>query len=98
MSGRRPTEAECRRALDQHQERLVALEDVVGLGIGEDEGTGALAVMVYVSEKKPRDQLEHDQVIPAVLPVSGGEAGETVEIPTRVVEVGHIRPDIQGLP
>ncbi len=74
-----------RKALRKHRTRLLALDNVVGVGIGRKEregrSTGQLAVTVLVTKKLPPEQLPRDHIIP-----------KTLEgVLTDVVEVGHIR-------
>ena len=89
------TEAECKAALDQHEQELVRRKNVVGLGIvaREDrpgkQGRGDLAVAVYVRKKRPIQELDPKDVIPPELVVRT-KTGET-RVATRVIEQGPVR-------
>lgn len=85
---------QCEQALEQHEQRLIALKNVVGLGIVplEDRSDGArardLAVAVYVVKKLPLEELPHREVIPPILEVRRGR--RTTKVRTRVIEQGEV--------
>ena len=68
---------QCEQALEQHEQRLIVLKNVMGLGIVplEDRSDGArlsdLAVAVYVVKKLPLEELPPREVIPPILERSG---------------------------
>lgn len=92
----RATAAQARAALDAHQRRLAALANVVGLGVVDlQEPSAGCAVAVYVSRKLPREQLDRGDLVPETLGVGSGD--ERVEVPTRVIEQGTVRPEVETL-
>jgi hypothetical protein len=83
------------KALEYHQERLMRLPNVVGLGITEDperskKGRPALAVGIYVSKRVPREELGPDEVIPKRLTLGKGTARW---VHTRVIESGPFKAE-----
>jgi hypothetical protein len=74
-----------RQVKARHEQALLKLANVVGVGIGykEKEGrlTGQLALIVNVSQKKPLSELAGRDVVPP----------EIEGVPTDVQEVGEIR-------
>lgn len=62
--------------LKKHEDELMTLPNVVGVGIGERDGVAVIRVMV--SKKLSTDRLRPEQRIPKILD----------GIPTDVVEVG----------
>jgi hypothetical protein len=63
----------------KHQEHLLKLENVVG--IGEGEADGKPVIQVLVSRKVPRDELSASQLVP-----------ESIEgVPVKVLDVGIIQ-------
>lgn len=78
------TRRQTKRALDQHQDRLIQLDNVVGLGIVPDEESGEMRVAVYVSRKLPKSELSKDQIIPGELPLPGSRK----KVRTKVIEQG----------
>ena len=89
----------CEHALDAYQEQLSALPNVVGLGIvsldEKDITSNRLAVGVYVSHKKPRQELDDSERIPEYLEVR--EKGRARKVPVRVIEQGEITLEDKGL-
>jgi len=73
------------RALNKTRDKLLGLQNVVGLGIGYketgSENTGEPAFIVYVEKKLPVDELMREQVVPGKI---GG-------LNTDVVEIGVVR-------
>lgn len=74
-----------RLAKESHKDRLLARENVVGVGLGEKKidgaRTGTVSVVALVRKKLPRAGLSPDEVIPSM--VDG--------VPTDVVEVGDLK-------
>lgn len=85
---------QCELALEQHEQRLIVLKNVVGLGIvpleDRSEGTraSALAVAVYVVKKLPLEELTPREVIPPMLEVRRGK--RITKVRTRVIEQGEV--------
>ena len=85
---------QCEQALEQHEQRLILLKNVVGLGIVplEERSDGArtsdLAVAVYVVKKLPLEELAPKEVIPPMLEVRRGKRVDKVR--TRVIEQGEV--------
>lgn len=84
----------CELALEQHEQKLIVLKNVVGLGIvpleeGAD-GTPSrdLAVAVYVVKKLPVEELHAEDVVPKTLKVRQNK--KTTEVRTRVIEQGEV--------
>lgn len=69
MAPQRLTHAEIRPVKQRIEDELLAQPGVVGVDINEKvsngKPTGALAIVVYVEEKKPKSKLGKDEVIPA---------------------------------
>ncbi len=85
-------EALAQHARDYYENYLNALPNVVGTGIvSKDEskpGSKRVAVAVYVSEKKPRETLKENELIPEYLEIR--KEGRKKRIPIRVIEQGHV--------
>ena len=87
-----------RRALTLYTERLIALPNVVGVGIGErpspDPARSAPepCLAVYVTRKLPRAALADHERVPRTLPVQG------VRVRTLVVETGAFEPQQEPRP
>lgn len=85
---------QCEQALEQHEQRLILLKNVVGLGIVplEERSDGArasdLAVAVYVVKKLPLEELAPKEVIPPLLEVRRGKS--VAKVRTRVIEQGEV--------
>jgi hypothetical protein len=62
-----------------HEDRLMKLANVTGVGIGKDEHTGTDAIVVFVTRRVPRDRLRDEDVIPEVLE----------GVPVRVLAIGE---------
>ncbi|MGW7089941.1 hypothetical protein ACWGH2_41515 [Streptomyces sp. NPDC054871] len=70
---------DAQQARSLHEDRLMKLANVTGVGIGKDEDTGADVIVVFVTRKVPRDRLRDEDVIP-----------ETLEgVPVRVLAIGE---------
>ncbi|MGP3983618.1 hypothetical protein [Streptomyces sp. KR80] len=63
-----------------HEDRLLALANVTGVGTGRDERTGTDVVVVYVTRKIPLAQLRPEDVVPT----------EVEGVPVRVVAIGDV--------
>ena len=61
--------------LAKHEDRLLSLPNVVGVGIGERNG--AAVIRVLVSKKLPADQIPPEHRVPKIL---DGIATDVVEI------------------
>ena len=88
-----------KRALELHEEKLLAIPNVVGLGIvpasERERSSTSLAVGVYVKQKIPRSELAADEVIPAYLEVPG--RGRRVnKVGIRVIETGQVEFEEPG--
>lgn len=64
----------------RHENALLALPNVIGVGTGRDEETGAEVIDVYVQRKVSRAELRADEVIPRALD----------GVPVRVVPLGEV--------
>ncbi|MFC8129351.1 hypothetical protein [Streptomyces sp. NPDC057302] len=58
---------DAQQARSLHEDRLMKLANVTGVGIGKDEDSGADVIVVFVTRKVPRDRLRDEDVIPDVL-------------------------------
>jgi hypothetical protein len=67
-------------ARERYEGALLALPNVIGVGTGRDDQTGAEVIHVYVQRKVPRQELNSDQMIPSALD----------GVPVRVVPIGEI--------
>lgn len=67
------------QARSLHEDRLMKLANVTGVGIGKDEHTGTDVIVVFVTRKVPRDRLRDEDVVPAVLE----------GVPVRVLAIGE---------
>jgi hypothetical protein len=72
-----------RQVKEAHGEQLLALPNVIGLGIGlrhvDGEPTGEVALVVLVSRKLPSENLEDEAILPRDIdgvPVDVQEVGE----------------------
>ena len=88
-------EEQCRRAMKVHNEQLLRLKNVEGLGVREieppDDAAGQLCLAVYVKEKVPCDQLAPNDVIPEFVSLTNEDDGTIVQVPTGVFEIGELR-------
>jgi hypothetical protein len=87
------SEEEVRQIVSAYADALTRLPNVVGLGVvaadaANPEATPVIAV--YVERKVPEEQLPAGALVPKRLAVT--VHGNRVEAPTRVIEVGEIRP------
>ncbi|MFF1697418.1 hypothetical protein ACFVXC_28025 [Streptomyces sp. NPDC058257] len=67
------------QARSRHEDRLMKLANVTGVGIGRDENSGADVIVVFVTRKVPRDRLRDEDVVPEVLE----------DVPVRVLAIGE---------
>ncbi|MGW0907700.1 hypothetical protein [Streptomyces sp. NPDC002853] len=67
------------QARSLHEDRLMKLANVTGVGIGKDDSSGADVIVVFVTRKVPRDRLRDEDVVPAVLE----------GVPVRVLAIGE---------
>lgn len=65
-------------SLRRHEDRILGLANVTGIGIGEN--LGRPVIKVFVSRKLPADQLAPGQLVPATLD----------GYPTAVEEIGIV--------
>ena len=80
------TEADCRRALDPHSARLMALSGVQGVGIGQlDESGENCCIEVYLIGQPA-------VAIPSELPTTLAD-GRTVNVPVRWEVQGPLIPE-----
>ncbi|GAW91633.1 hypothetical protein [Calderihabitans maritimus] len=73
------------KTLRRSKKKLLALDNVIGVGVGYKEvsnrRTDDVAVLVFVREKKARRDLEKDQVVPRKIG----------SVATDVIEIGEVR-------
>ena len=89
------TEAQCRLALKQHEDRLLRLANVEGLGVREcacDTNDASFCVAVYVRKGVASDPEDEDPAIPPALSLIGEDRAVT-DIPVRVIEIGELKLD-----
>lgn len=67
------------QARSLHEDRLMKLANVNGVGIGKDEHSGADVIVVFVTRKVPRDRLRDEDVVPEALE----------GVPVRVLAIGE---------
>ncbi|WP_225858955.1 hypothetical protein [Streptomyces albicerus] len=70
---------DARQARRLHEDRLMALANVTGVGTGQDEDSGEDVIVVFVTRKVPRDRLRPEDVIP----------DELEGVPVRVLAMGE---------
>ncbi|WP_235989831.1 hypothetical protein [Streptomyces ureilyticus] len=78
---------DARQARRLHEDRLMRLAHVTGVGIGQDEDSGEDVIVVFVTHEVPRDHLRPEDVIPdelegvpvRVLPMGDGETQDQPE-------------------
>jgi len=71
---------DARRARSLHEDRLLQLANVTGVGIGKDAHSGADVIIVFVTRKVPRDRLRDEDVVP----------DELDGVPVRVLAIGEV--------
>ncbi len=69
---------DARQARHLHEDRLMTLANVTGVGVGEDENSGEDVIVVFVTHKVPPDRLRPEDVIP----------DELEGVPVRVLAMG----------
>ncbi|MFE6163460.1 hypothetical protein ACFQ7F_31630 [Streptomyces sp. NPDC056486] len=67
------------QARSLHEDRLMKLVNVTGVGIGKDDHSGADVIVVFVTRKVPRDRLRDEDMVPEVLE----------GVPVRVLAIGE---------
>jgi hypothetical protein len=84
-------EEDIQEVLDKHQDELTSLPNVVGVGVvsPENDDPSHAAIAVYVSRKVPKEALSASSIVPSKLTAT--IHGVSVEVPTRVIEVGDIK-------
>ncbi|MEV2254889.1 hypothetical protein AB0I94_30675 [Streptomyces sp. NPDC050147] len=70
---------DAQQARSLHEDRLMKLANVTGVGIGKDDHSRADVIVVFVTRKVPRDRLRDEDVIPEVLE----------GVPVRVLAIGE---------
>jgi hypothetical protein len=70
---------DARQARRLHEDRLMALANVTGVGTGQDEDSGEDVIVVFVTRKVPSDRLRPEDVIP----------DELEGVPVRVLAMGE---------
>ncbi|GGV47085.1 hypothetical protein AB0I84_23755 [Streptomyces spectabilis] len=71
---------DARQARHLHEDQLMRLANVTGVGIGRDEHSGADVIIVFVTRRVPRDRLRNEDVVP-----------DTLEgVPVRVLAIGDV--------
>ncbi|MFG2499675.1 hypothetical protein ACGFSB_15860 [Streptomyces sp. NPDC048441] len=70
---------DAQQARSLHEDRLMKLANVTGVGIGKDEHSGADVIVVFVTRTVPRDRLRDEDVIPDLLE----------GVPVRVLAIGE---------
>jgi len=81
----------CAKALEIHQDRLMAAANVVGLGIVSSPGakdSDDVELAVYVQKKLPLESLDDADRIPSVVELPEGD--DVHEIAVRVIEQGPV--------
>ncbi len=71
---------DAKAALRRHENRLLSLPNVNGVGTGQDDQTGRDVIVVYVTRKVPAAELGAQDVVPK----------EIDGVAVRVVEIGEI--------
>ncbi|MFG2646215.1 hypothetical protein [Streptomyces sp. NPDC048436] len=77
---------DAQQARSLHEDRLMKLANVTGVGTGRDENAGTDVIVVFVTRKVSRDRLRDEDVVPAVLD----------GVPVRVLAIGGV--DAQDKP
>ena len=81
------TQQQCEAVLEAHEQTLMTLANVVGLGVvATDENDHGLAVAVYVGKKVPEALLAPSDIVPATLPLAVADAD--TQVPIVVIEQG----------
>lgn len=79
-------EKDCEAVLDEFSEELMAMANVVGLGIVERDHDHELVLGVYVSKKEPKNRLRQEDVVPRILRM--GKGAKALDVATQVIEMG----------
>ncbi|MFC4467969.1 hypothetical protein ACFPH6_26130 [Streptomyces xiangluensis] len=95
---------DARQARRLHEDRLMGLAHVTGVGIGRDEDSGEDVIVVFVTHKVPRDRLRPEDVIPdelegvpvRVLPMGDGETQDDTQDDTQSETKTGTKGEAQG--
>ncbi|QIB46492.1 hypothetical protein G3H79_28850 [Streptomyces aureoverticillatus] len=68
------------QARSLHEDRLMRLANVTGVGTGRDENSGADVIVVFVTHRVPLERLRDEDVVPDVLD----------GVPVRVLAIGDV--------
>jgi hypothetical protein len=71
---------DAKRVSRLHEDRLLKLANVSGVGTGRDEHSGQDVIIVFVTRKVPRDRLLQEDVVP----------DELDGVPVRVLAIGEV--------
>src|SRR4051812_32862219 len=101
MAAARLTHAAIRPVKQRVEDDLLARPGVVGVDINEKVSggrpTGELSIVVYVEEKKPEDQLDPGQAIPAEIDgIPTDVKEERIELHAASVAVDEITPFVDA--
>ncbi|SIR46634.1 hypothetical protein SAMN05421858_2351 [Haladaptatus litoreus] len=81
------------------REELESKQNVVALGIGpkrtDDGKTGEEAIIVFVKEKLPKEELSDDDLVPSTVTVQVEDEEEEQEVKTDVIESGELYAQFQ---
>lgn len=87
---------------DELREELESKENVVGVAKGPkrtDEGaTGEEAIIVFVKQKVPEEELSEDDLVPSTVRLQAEDEEEEEEVQTDVIESGEIYAQAQVPP
>ncbi|MFE9648630.1 hypothetical protein ACFYO0_31855 [Streptomyces sp. NPDC006365] len=95
---------DARQARRLHEDRLMGLAHVTGVGIGRDEDSGEDVIVVFVTHEVPRDRLRPEDVIPdelegvpvRVLPMGDGETQDDTQDDTQSETQAGSESEAQG--
>ena len=95
---------DARQARRLHEDRLMGLAHVTGVGIGQDESSGEDVIVVFVTHEVPRDHLRPEDVIPdelegvpvRVLPMGDGETQDETQAEAAVETQAGAQDDTQS--
>lgn len=94
---------DARQARRLHEDRLMGLAHVTGVGIGRDEDSGEDVIIVFVTHEVPPDRLRPEDVIPdelegvpvRVLQMGGDETQDDTESETKPGTKGEARGETE---
>lgn len=95
---------DARQARRLHEDRLMRLAHVTGVGIGRDENSGEDVIVVFVTHEVPRDRLRPEDVIPdelegvpvRVLSMGDGETQDDTQSETKAEAKGEAQGKAKG--